>query len=442
MLIAWRGTTVRFLLVGPLERESQLQAAEMFDDRPASDTTASSSGHQDALVGHAGDPGSTKMRSRHDWDVGGFRQKTEWRRPPTALVFESDADRQLTVVAQDVRLVRAYSDIVLAVAVVDVPLDVVADDRDTAIRHLELLLTGALVRCLQFHTSSTIQLPLQLRWVSRTLLMDPDEDLGDDRFLDEWMGSGLPETDGFVTAPGAVRTGSFSAGWGNNVYRGNADAGDPAFLQTVEGLVDAQAIWTVIADLDTALRDLVTDREQPISHDLEELEALKERHMVLRTGLVEYSARMQGLRAAVAGELLTRWGQAERLREIREAFNDMGELLATSVNRSKEVYQTLVERLLAVIGVVALADVVLGVVQLAFAGGIDDVPGTRTPRVAPRILDSVRATPSDDLLLVTLLIFLGTAAVLFAVLHVLKQPRKTSPKLQRPRRRLRSGAQR
>jgi hypothetical protein len=253
-----------------------------------------------------------------------------------------------------------------------------------------------------------------LLWVSRTLVhVDADGERGRALTFRGWLEHAHEQ--GRPTAPAyVVDDAEFTIGWGNNLLRGRRP---DAILESVEAsLVLAQMLWSHIYGLSEAAagslmagialqsgadrragRVFAADVER-LSHELSLQQMLSD----------EFTHNNQG--ASLSTPILDAWGFPDFQRSTRRRIADLRVMAGDLRSRQQTLYQRTVEWVLVAIGVVALLDVAVGAVQLAFAGGVTEVPGQGSTL---GFLETIRGLGADAALLV------GLAAVSVLVAAVL-----------------------
>lgn len=231
-----------------------------------------------------------------------------------------------------------------------------------------------------------------MRWVNRTLLAASDHDLPRG-----WL---APDTTELLIdcGPTADCTKGSRLGWGNNVIVG-FDALDAVDQREIRrGLVDAQVVWTDLEGISTASAALarhqasgdVTSRKHldRATRVSEELMATISGHNLLFDDL---TMNLQGCRRTVAESLLDIWGY-ERLRSrIHERVRDIEMIAVRQRQRVDLAYQRAVEGVLLFLGIVSGAQLMLGLVSLAFTGKVDVEPGGDSPG----LMHLLRAVDTD-----------------------------------------------
>lgn len=247
-----------------------------------------------------------------------------------------------------------------------------------------------------------------LLWVSRTLVHQETPGSSESAAFHSWLertdDSGHPAGPSFV-----VDDGAFTVGWGNNLLFGK----DPdALLELVEAsLVLAQFLWAHVYELsEAAAAALLTGiaiaqrssraAQRSFTADVERLtEELGIQHMLTD----EFTHNNQG--ASISTRILEVWGFGPFQESMRRRIEDLRGMAQDLRARQQSRYQRTVERVLIIIGMVALLDVAVGAIQLAFAGGVTEVPGSGE---AVSVLRSVRTFGADG----ALLLALGSVGVL------------------------------
>ena len=253
-----------------------------------------------------------------------------------------------------------------------------------------------------------------LLWVSRTLIhVDADGERDRAPTFRGWLER--THEQGRPTAPAyVVDDAEFTIGWGNNLLRGRRP---DTILESVEAsLVLAQMLWSHIHGLSGAAAASLmagialqpgADRRagRVFAADVERLShELGIQHMLTD----EFTHNNQG--ASLSALILEDWGFPDFQRSTRRRIADLRAMAGDLRSRQQTLYQRTVEWILITIGMVALLDVAVGAVQLAFAGGVTEVPGDGSTL---GFLETIRGLGADATLLV------GLAAVGVLVVAVL-----------------------
>lgn len=243
-----------------------------------------------------------------------------------------------------------------------------------------------------------------LLWVSRTLVhATTPVDSAVEAFhvwLERSDESGRPPGPTYL-----VDDGTFTVGWGNNLLHGsNPDA----LLELVEAsLILAQILWAHVHELsEAAAKSLlngidVTRRGRRAGQRAftTGVERLTEQLGILHMLTDEFTHNNQG--ASISTRILEVWDFGAFQDSTRRRIEDLRGMAHDLRARQQSRYQRTVEWTLIIIGMVALLDVAVGAIQLAFAGGVTEVPGSGA-RVS--FLRVVRAFGADSALLVSLIL--------------------------------------
>jgi hypothetical protein len=322
-----------------------------------------------------------------------------------------------TLMGGEVRVlqVRRYRclDSVIWTALVEAPMGVLLDGPTAA---LEEELSGLAATVFSEHGCR------RLLWVSRTLVHD-DAD-GPDRSFRSWLErsheQGRPSAPAYV-----VDDGEFTIGWGNNVLRGRRP---DALLELIEAsLVLAQILWSHVHGLSEAAGEALLsgialgsgrDRRggRAFAAHVETLsEELGIQHMLTD----EFTHNNQG--AFLSRRILETWGFSAFQDSTRRRIADLRGMASDIRARQNVSYQRTVEWILISIGLVAVLDVAVGTVQLAFSGGVTDVPGEGS---ALALLTTVRGLGADVALLVSLAVVSTLVVATLAVVTRLRDDRR------------------
>lgn len=263
-----------------------------------------------------------------------------------------------------------------------------------------------------------------LLWVSRTLVQTSEPLAHNEERFHNWLDRsherGRPPAPAFV-----VEDGTFTVGWGNNLLRGrNPDA----LLELAEAsLVLAQIVWSHVHALSEAAGDALfaglelarTGAGASERNFADGVERLTEELVIQNMLADEFMHNNQG--ASLSTQILDTWGfrtfQASTGRRIEDLRGMASDLRARQQNR----YQRTVEWILIAIGMVALLDVAVGAVQLAFAGGVTAVPGSGS---SSSLLRAIRAFGADGALLFSATSVMALLAGVLAVMRKLRSERR------------------
>lgn len=254
-----------------------------------------------------------------------------------------------------------------------------------------------------------------LLWVSRTLIV---KTVGPEHQMETFAGwLERSHEDGRPTeSTYAIDGASFIVGWGNNLLYGCAP---DALLELVESsLVVAQFLWAHVHALSVGASDsllagvsLARDGGRQAEVDFSDrVELLTEELGIEHMLADEFTHGSQG--AALAPQILRAWGFGEFQESTRRRIFDLRGLASDLRARQQGAYQRTVESILIVIGMVALLDVAVGSIQLAYAGGTTVIPGSDR---SISLLGLVRRVGADGSLLIGL-IAVGTMLVAVATL--------------------------
>lgn len=246
----------------------------------------------------------------------------------------------------------------------------------------------------------------QLLWVSRTLVVDAaaSRDLRFDRWLERTDRGGRSAVPAF-----AVAEGELIVGWGNCLLRGEEPG---SLIDMVESsLVVAQLLWAHLVAISESAGSTLLDsidrgegtlaRPGPFVRKVEMLSQELSIHHMLTD---EFMNNSQG--AIAAPTILQTWGFRDYEESTRRRIADLRRMAEDAQARQQRSYQRTVEMVLASIGMLAVLDVSVAVIQLAFSGGVGAVPGGGS-RLG--ILNSVRMLGADGALVV------GAGAVLVLI---------------------------
>jgi hypothetical protein len=253
----------------------------------------------------------------------------------------------------------------------------------------------------------------RLLWVSRTLVHDDAH--GPDRSVRGWLErsheQGRPSAPDYV-----VDDGEFTIGWGNTLLRGRCP---DALLELVEAsLVLAQILWSRVHGLSEAAGDaLLTGIALGHGRDRRggrafagRVESLSEELGIHHMLTDEFTHNNQG--AILTTRILETWGFSAFQDSTRRRIADLRGMASDIRTRQNVSYQRTVEWILIAIGLIAVLDVAVGTVQLAFSGGVTDVPGEGSTLA---LLTTIRGLGADVALLVGLavvsLLVVATLAV-------------------------------
>ena len=263
-----------------------------------------------------------------------------------------------------------------------------------------------------------------LLWVSRTLIVKTG---GPEHLLEAFAGwLERSHEDGRPTEPTyAIDRASFTVGWGNNLLCGC----DPdTLLEVVEtSLVVAQFLWAHVHALSVGASDSLVagislgrdgGREVEVNF-FDRVELLTEELGIEHMLADEFTHGNQG--AAIALRILRAWGFDEFQESTRRRILDLRGLAGDLRARRQGVYQRTVEWVLIIIGMVALLDVAVGSIQLAYAGGTTVIPGSDQ---SVSLLGLVRRVGADGSLLIGLIAVVIMLAVVAALVASIRTDRR------------------
>lgn len=241
-------------------------------------------------------------------------------------------------------------------------------------------------------------------WVSRTLVDGSDRDAED---VAAWLsradaGSG----DAPPTFP--VPGGEFVIGWGNCLLRGPDP--EPALPTIENSLVLAQMLWAHLHSISEAAGATLTAgialdhrRDRTGARALlADVRALTNEVALGEMLADEFTHNNQGAR--LAAPILGTWGFEPFRTSARRRLADL-RAMADDVRTGREGrYQRTVEWILLALGMLAVLDLLIAVLQLAFSGDVDAVPGDGG-RLG--LLDALRAVDADASLALGVLVVAG-----------------------------------
>lgn len=245
------------------------------------------------------------------------------------------------------------------VAVFDITLpalnSTVADVEESLTRHAEELL--------RMYGGGHAWTP---KWVSRTFVgQDPP---------DNW----IPSDDS--SAQSLDRYGMhIRLSWGNNLIWGETDTTAPEWREVVRGLVDAQVLWTQLDDIvrnsGREIRRLTTGEGPTHTVSLQVVDDVERQLIAHELSFDEFETQVQGIRHEVARRQLQAWNVAKMRSRAQRRAQDLGVVARQEVARRSSRYQSKVEMILFILGLTALIQTALAVIQTAFSGGVATVPG-------------------------------------------------------------------
>ncbi|MGH3433514.1 MAG: hypothetical protein ACRDQB_11835, partial [Thermocrispum sp.] len=213
-----------------------------------------------------------------------------------------------------------------------------------------------------------------------------------------------------------------TVGWGNNVL--DADANLTSLLRTrlIEGLVDAQVLWGQLDAIAQRSADLIRTYRQPGNGKRRELATRQVDDITkdLATHNLYYDElllNVQGTRKHVAVATLRSWGYPTLLDRVSRRVTEIERVAQQEAENNRRRYQGIVEAVLLAIGLVSLLQLLLALVQTAFSGGVDQVPGGRD-RLS--IMEFLRGVDLD------LAIWLTSAVTMLAFVGIVLLKRRGS----------------
>lgn len=308
------------------------------------------------------------MRSRHDFVARDLAQT--WRAcplPSSGTMLDERIDA--TVYSAHLYWLRDYGVLALEVEVATVP-----DENEI----LEKGLTGLA------ETYAERYLPVAYRslaWVGRTVLSAAEEPQ-----IDGWLG---PNPQSVLLHDAAGKTpAEATVSWGNSAITGWDDLDETSAVETVRGMVDAQALWREISHIaeraaERARDDLIGRRSavrqrelRRFLRDLEELTAQMADHNLASD---EQMLNIQGNRKAAGLAWLQSWDYPDMVARIERRLHSLESVAGRKRERLNARFQGSVQTILLVLGVAAVIDMALSVVSTAFAGNAETTPGETVP---------------------------------------------------------------
>lgn len=234
-------------------------------------------------------------------------------------------------------------------------------------------------------------------WVGRYQLLRDGEEV-----LPDWLDEEHTEHRLSTSTPAVLQV-----GWGNGSIAGWGSLSEVDQAQVVRGLVDAQCIWFE-ADLIAhgtilLMRSLGAVGDRVTSGDLRQAQrTLDGLHYTFTEHHVAYddvALNLQGPRRAAAESALSSWGYRDLSERIGRRIDDCKEVIILRQSRRERRYQSTVETILFLLGLITFVDVVLNLVATAFSENSEGMPGERS---IIGMLRAIRSVDSDILLLSTL----------------------------------------
>lgn len=240
-------------------------------------------------------------------------------------------------------------------------------------------------------------------WVGRYQLLQRGEEV-----LPDWLTEEHEEFRLSTPTPATLRI-----GWGNGVIAGWESLAPIDQQEVVRGFVDAQCIWYEADGIAhrsiTLLRSLGAVHDRVTSGDLGEaqrtLDALHYTYTEHHIAYDDVALNLQGPRRAVAESALAAWGYRGLCERIGRRIEDCKEVIVLRQSRRERRYQSTVEKILFLLGLITFVDVVLNLVSTAFSETSGGMPGAGS---SIGILSAVRSADADILLLATLAVALMT----------------------------------
>lgn len=266
-----------------------------------------------------------------------------------------------------------------------------------AVHQLESRLTEGATKILATAPGQTSNMP---RWVNRTLI--------DTTEIPDWIsdsvGPAMSFTEGTVTA---------TMSWGNNQAFGFSGVEDDEWRDFVRGLVDAQVLWTqldkLVRDGGAELSHLVGSPEAAAPRAFAHSVVLEREFIAHDLAMDEFNTQVQGIRRRTAEHLLRSWGMTTMRDRAERRVRALAQVSSREIERRGRRYQSTVELILLVLGLTALLQTALAVVQTAYSGGVSLIPGGEGG-----LLEWFRRTNVDILLSASMVLLI---AILAIVLH-------------------------
>lgn len=332
-----------------------------------------------------------KMRSRDSFWADDLEQASE----RIADVWEGHAGPAgvAAVRLQDIRLVRLDEQSILtASALVDRTL--------ASAGVLENMLTTAVEQLV-----AETWLGARVHWVNRTLVAANAQDAGD------WMLCDADNQQVDISARSARRV--LTLGWGNNLLE-IAEAVDEALeSQLLAGLVDAQFIWVQLDAIAVSSGDFIKAysggrREVLQGRRSAEMAGQLSRQMARHHLFYDkVLLHLQGVRGSIARSALHAWRYPDTSRRILHRVREIDHLVQQESESGRRRYQELVENALLALGVIALVQLVIALIQIAYTGGV--VPaGPGNARFS--LLSLLKAANTDGVIVTSMVM----AVALFA----------------------------
>lgn len=242
-------------------------------------------------------------------------------------------------------------------------------------------------------------------WVARYLRVSQSDSLPEG-----WLG-GDTEPVPIGSPPDSA---ALQIGWGNGVLRGVEDLGPLEWDEMVRGLVDAQTIWSELAMLSDVSGHTLNELYGPDDRDSKRrrrrlMGQVENFAGALATHQLAYddlTLTIQGIRRRTAVATLESWEYADALGRVDRRLSDTLVVANTMRSVNERKYQELVQGVLYGLAVLTVLDVSLALIGTAFSGS-DEEPGQDSPL---RILEAIRLTNQDSLIVAALVIAVAAAA--------------------------------
>ena len=252
------------------------------------------------------------------------------------------------------------------------------------------------------------------RWINRTLIEDDNNNIPE-----LWVyENGYKSNINIIYCNGDKVPAEINISWANNTIvlnKNNSKEMSPdvildAYREYHKGMMDAQRIWLhheyLLERAQRITRDLATSKFNKKIYEKVRLEIL---HLSVAYSIIslsqdELNTKIQGIRSSVGRKCLEAW----KFKDLRERLKDQINLLEVINNQNNEIdrskYQKTVDTALMLLGFLTLAQTILGVVDLTYAGGVENIPGDGSMGMG--ISASIRSVSVDTWFIVAFLITL------------------------------------
>lgn len=334
---------MRFLLVAPIRRKSEVLCLKSGDDIDATTTEKR--------------PLESRLHSQDQL------LKQNWR---DIDVSQSDEEqRHLDVQLAACCEIRGYTYYALEAELGNG----VAENFDVA--ELESFLSQA---AMNFISSKSDHASEDINWVARYALLSEKE-----KAPEGWLSTADEGVDVSAQCGTFIKKVRMALGWGNGAVFGWGHLSDETQMLTVRGIIDAQLIWNEASGISENNLEILENIEllqanparkavRALANKSSSNSLTSTRHQLLYD---EVLLCIQGIRKIACLELLKSWGYEHFNGRIVERVSSAEVQVSGLQGRLNSRYQSAVEKILILLSMLTIVDLALSLISTAFSGSSD-----------------------------------------------------------------------